>query len=358
MVKRRGFARIGLVGVVAALVMAACGGGAPAATTAPTASAAASVVATATPPPVVVKLKAASFGSISDAPFFIAQDKGYFKDEYLDVEFVPSQNAAQGITFLASGQVEVAGLAPTPGLFNAIADGIKVKIVADKGQIDARHSYVALVIRKQLYDAGTIKTVKDLKGKKVGVSGLETGTGAELHYTLQEAGLTINDITVVPGSPPDGYNGLKNGALDAAALQEPFLAQALADGSGQLVRVFGEVMPHGQNGIVAFGERMLNDKPLAARFMRAYLRGVAAFNAAFPDDKANAKGREEIVQILIKYTTVKNPALYDQVRMPLFPADASIDTKSIDKFQQFFIDQKLQKKFVPVSDYYQKIETK
>lgn len=347
--------RLALAGMLAALVVAACGGGTQ--TTPTAAPSAAATAATAAPSVASVKLKVAVFGAIQDAGFFIAEDRGYFKNEGLDIEVVPSQNATQGITFLGSGQVDVAGIAPTPGLFNAIADGIKVKIVADKARIDPKHSPVALAVRKQLFDSGAIKSVKDLKGKKVGLPSLETGTGADLNAALQEGGLTVDDVTIIPGPPPDGYSSLKNGALDAAVLLEPFLATATADGTAKVLRLFGEVMPGSQDGVVAFGERMLNDKQLGARFMRAYLKALADFNAAFPTDGSSGKGRAEIVQILIKNTSVKTLALYDQMQYPYYAADGGVDTASIDTFQQFFINRKLQKKFVPASDYFVKIAT-
>ena len=334
------------------LLVAACGPAAqPAATTAPTTAA---TTAPSTPPP-VVQLKVAVFGSINDAGFFIAQDKGYFKAENLEITFVPSQNAAQGITFLGSGQVEVAGLSATPGLFNAIADGINVKIVADKARIDAKHSTLALVVRKQLFDSGAITSLKDLKGKKVFLSAIETTGGANFAFALKEVGLTVDDVTVQPGSPADGFNSLKGGAVDAAVLFEPFLANAIADGTAKVLRPFGEVHPNSQDGIVAYGEKMLKDTQLGARFMRAYVKALKDFMAGYPLDGSAGTGRAEIVQILIKNTSVKNAALYDQMQFPFFATDGSIDTVSTDRFQQFFIERKVQKKFIPASDYYVKI---
>lgn len=355
--KRHRFQHLAVLAAIAGLVTAACVGGqaGPSPTATPTpGQTGAGASPTPTAPPEVAQLKVASFGSISDAPFFIARDKGYFEEEFIEVELVPSQNAAQGITFLGSGQVEVAGLAATPGFFNAILDGFNVKIVADKGQIGPDNSYVTLVVRKDLYDEG-VTSVADLRGRTVGVSGLETGTGAELALTLREAGLTIDDINLVPGSPPDGFSGLLGGALDAAVLQEPFLARALADDEAVILRKFGEVVPNGQNGVVAFGERMLADPELSARFMRAYLKAVADFKAAFPTDGSSPQGKDEIVAILVENTPVKDAALYDTMQMPLFTDDGSIDTESVDLFQEFFIEKGLQREFVPASDYFQRI---
>src|SRR6516165_2069130 len=116
-----------------------------------------------------VAIKVGAIGAVSDAGIFIAQEKGYFKDEGLDVELVSFKAAPQILPAIATGEVQVSGSAVTPALFNAFARGIGMKLVADKGQVAKGFGFAAIVIRSDLTD--TVKDFKDLKGRKFAVMG-------------------------------------------------------------------------------------------------------------------------------------------------------------------------------------------
>src|SRR5262245_26859095 len=70
--------------------------------------------------------------STSDAPIFIADQKGYFRDEGLDVKVTNFRSAADMVAPLGAGQIEAGAGSASAGLYNAVARGIKIKIVADK----------------------------------------------------------------------------------------------------------------------------------------------------------------------------------------------------------------------------------
>lgn len=293
-----------------------------------------------------VTLKVGLFGALSDAGLIVAQEKGYFEDENITVEFTPSQSAPTIMGLVASGQLDAAGTAPSPGLFNALATNVGLKIAADKGRIDPDHSWTGLVVHS---DSG-ISSVADLKGKKIALPDINTSTGGQLNRALEEAGLTLDDVTLVPGSAADNFSAFKGGAVDAAALQEPFIANALSGGDAEVLSPFGEVMPNAQNGILLFGEKLSGDKALSKRFLDAYLKGVADYSAAFPVS-GDPVGRDEVVQALIANTPVKDAALYEKMQPVLFDPTGSVDTDSVDYFQDFFISIGTQNEKIQSSDY-------
>src|ERR687885_649031 len=66
----------------------------------------------------------------------------------------PAAKPADTVAPLAAGQLDVGGGAPSAGLGNALARGLNLKIVADKGSTPPGFGYAGVVIRKDLWDSG------------------------------------------------------------------------------------------------------------------------------------------------------------------------------------------------------------
>jgi NitT/TauT family transport system substrate-binding protein len=272
---------------------------------APTSTAAPAAVAPLSPP---VDLKLAIFGSLSDSGFYIAKEKGYFEAEGLNVETIPSGPAPQTLPLLSSGQIDVAGTSQSPALFNAVARGVPVTIVADKGRSSPGHAFGALMIRKDLIDSGRVRDYPDLRGLRIATPARGTSFWGVLARALEKGGLTFTDIEAEELTQPDSLPALANGAVDGAMLLEPFLAAATARGIAIPWKTVPEFAPNEQDGLVAYSPQFIERQPEAARhFAVAYLRGVRDYIEAFD----NGRGKEEVTEILIKSTPIKDRALYD-----------------------------------------------
>src|SRR5499426_3890526 len=97
--------------------------------------------------PAADKVAVGTGGSASDAPFYIAYDQGYFKDEGLDVDLIVLDSGAKVIAPVGSGALSV-------GFWNALLRGVKFRIVADRGHAEAGYLYQTVFIRKDLVDGG------------------------------------------------------------------------------------------------------------------------------------------------------------------------------------------------------------
>src|SRR5574338_905728 len=97
-----------------------------------------------------VKVVVGTIGSASDIGFFIALERGYFKDEGLDVHLEFLQSAAKMVPTLATNDIQVASGGLNAGLVNAIDRGIPLRIVADKGTLRPGSGYQAFMVRKDL----------------------------------------------------------------------------------------------------------------------------------------------------------------------------------------------------------------
>src|SRR5215213_7433173 len=157
--------RVRRLGALALLTvwLLGCATAAPAAVPPPVAAA----TATAAPPPPAQAVRLGALGSTTDAGFYIALDRGYFREQGLDIEFVPFDSAARMVAPLSAGQLDVGGGSPSAGLFNAIARGIDVKLVADKGSAPPGFGFEGLLFRRDLADSGQLRTAGDLAGLRV-----------------------------------------------------------------------------------------------------------------------------------------------------------------------------------------------
>ncbi|WJR77204.1 ABC transporter substrate-binding protein [Bradyrhizobium sp. NP1] len=257
-------------------------------------------------------MKVGTFVSVADAPIFIAVEKGYFAQQNIKVELSQITTGALATTALASGALDVAGNAPSAGLYNAIRQGIDIKLVADKGSSPPGHGYMALVARSEI--AGEIKSASDLAGRTVAVAGFNTGVSNEVMMArlTEPAGVKANSVNFIQLSFADTLAGLGTGRVDVGVLVEPLVTQAVEKGVGRIWRRVDEVYPGQQYTVIIYGPGIVGRPDVADRFMVAYLQGARFYNDAL----AGRVSREELVDILVKHTTVKDRSLYDKMVFP------------------------------------------
>lgn len=331
-----------VVGPVLILAAAACGAAAP--TVSPT-SQTASAANSATPTPAPVTIKFGQVGSISDAAIFIADAKGYFKEQGITLDLQTFQSAANMTTPLGTGELDAGGGAPSAGLFNAIGRGVNIRIVADKGSLTPGHGYEAVIVRKDL--AERVKSAKDMKGLKVSIAAQDIVPEYSLDAFLRTGGLTIKDITVVPLAFPDMIAALANKAIDVAVPTEPTATRILDAGTGVLITRTDVVVPGEQTAVILYSEKFASqNKDAAVRFMKAYLQGARFYNDAF--DKKDPAKRKEAIDILAKGTKL-DAALIERVVLPGIDPNGAVNTKSLDAAQQYFVQKGSQTKAIDMS---------
>lgn len=261
---------------------------------------------------------------VSDAGILIGMAKGYYKDLGITIEPVQFNSGQEMINQLASGQLDVAAAVTTSGLMNAMSRDIPVKIVADKGVNVPDKGYYRLVIRKDLVNE--IKDYKDLKGRKIAVVGTASMDEIYLERCLQKGGLTLKDIDEqVIRAFPDMLVALSNKSIDAAMVIEPFVAVGLAKGIIDPWKDPQDYDPDAQIAILVYGMSMTKRPDVANRFMTAYLKATRDYNDAFFKNINKA----EIIDILTKYSVVKDAALYEKMYPVGLNPDGYVRTKGV-----------------------------
>lgn len=332
--------------VVLSIVGAACAPAAPLPSAPASAAPSAAAAATGTPsaPPAPVTIKFGQVGTISDSAIFLAQEKGFFKEQGITLELQTFQSAANMVAPLGTGELDAGGGAPSAGLYNAIERGVQMRIVADKGSLPSGHGYEAIVVRKAIADK--VRSAKDMKGLKVAIAQRDIVPEYSLDAFLRTGGLTVKDVEIVPLAFPDMTAAIANGSIDVAVPTEPTVTRILDAGTGVLLTRTDAVVPGEQTAVVLFSEKLAKNRDAAVRFMKAYLTGARFYADAF--DKKDPAKRAEAVQILSKATKL-DVALFEKMVLPGIDPNGRVNVQSLDAAQLYFVAKGSQTKAVDMS---------
>jgi NitT/TauT family transport system substrate-binding protein len=278
-------------------------------------------------------------GTTSDAAFFIADAKGYFKDEGLTAAFVRFDSAAKMVVPLGSGELDVGGGATSSALYNAARREVNIRIVADKGRTSKGHAFEAFLVRKDLFDSGKVRAFRDLKGLRIAVNSNANSEAVLLDLALKAGGLGMKDIDSVYLGFPQQPAAFQNRALDAAVVAEPFITYMLRQGS--VVKLMGvdEYAPDFQNAVTLYGAEFIKRKPEAARgFMRALVRAMRFYNDALKDARLAGPNADEVIAIMVKYAALKDAATYRDIVSHGVDPDGGVNVASLKQSWQYFRD--------------------
>lgn len=278
---------------------------------------------------------------IAFAPYYLAQDAGYFTEQGLDVEFVDLIQNADANAMLISGQADVSAGLLSAGLLNAMSRGAGIRVVSDKGYIDANGcANIAMFARKTLVDAGTPVTGELLKGKNI----MNVPGSWNEYYTdkaLAEFGLTIKDLPKTNLPSPSQLEALNSGSLDLTVNNEPWVTRFKNAGHLLIGKPVTELLPDSQSAVMLYGKRLLVDEPeVGKRFMLAYLKGVKRYN----------EGKTDSNIAVLSAAMKLEPALMKEMCWPAFRPDGSINTASILDFQDWAVKAGLADTALPIDE--------
>jgi NitT/TauT family transport system substrate-binding protein len=281
-------------------------------------------------------------GTMSDAPIYIADKKRFFGDEGLTVKVITFRSAADMVAPLGTGQVEVGAGSASAGLYNAIARGIRIRIVADKASSPPGYGATKILVRKDHIDSGRYRALGDLKGMRFAMNAPGVSNTATLNALLKSVGLKYTDVETVNMPLPDHVAALRNKSVDASASVEPAAAIAARNGDAVVIRSDDEILPYHQIAVLLYAEDFAARRAEAAsRFMRAYLRAVRFYNAALRNGKLDGSNAEEIIDILTESTPIKDRAIYKALTPTGMDPDGKVNEESLASDLSFYASQGL-----------------
>jgi NitT/TauT family transport system substrate-binding protein len=297
----------------------------------------AAAVAPLNPP---VKVRTGTLSLANEAPLYVAFDKGYFREEGLDVDIIPFATGGDQIAPITTGQLDIASASPDPSQFNAIARGIDIKLVEATSIWVPGSNVSALVVRQDLVDSGRYKTPADLKGMTISMPNLNSSGRLYVDRILAMGGLTGSDANLVPLAFADASTGLANKAVDASWLSEPFITTARQLNIASVAVPAGDAVPTGSAGLTMFlSPAFAAQQPEAARrFVTAWLRGA---RDAWRALEINTQSPDEVIASINAHTALKDPnqvkAIAANKGLVGFPPNGGISADQLSIFQDFFV---------------------
>ncbi|MFC4535869.1 ABC transporter substrate-binding protein [Sphaerisporangium dianthi] len=263
-----------------------------------------------------------STSAIADhSAVYIAQKRGFFKEEGLTVKTELTPSTAATLPKLMNGSLDVAALAYFSIVSSQEAKAGDWRVVADAYQ--AGPDVIDLVVPKD----SKIKSIKELAGKRISIAAPNSVGQLAVGATLKTAGIDIKSIQWVPLAFPEMPAKLLAGEIDAAWLPEPFLTNIQRE-----------------NGAVVLADTMtgaMADFPIAgwaatAEWTKKYPKTMAAFQRAIlKGQQVAASDRKAVEAVLPDYTQIK-PDVAAVMKLGVFPT--SLNATRIQRVSDLMLE--------------------
>ena len=245
----------------------------------------------------------------SHAPTFIAYERGYFKEEGLDVELKFFQAAQPVAVAIASGDIDFGITALTGGYFN-LADKGALKIVGGLYAEKKGYKGTAIMASNKAYAAGVTSPAK-IKGHSVAI----TQVGSSFHYMTgmiaAKYGFSMSDVSLKPLQKVGSMIGaVKSGQVDVM-MMVPHIAIPLDKAkAAKIIGWMSDLGPYQVTTIFTSTKNTTDRQVQVKRFMRAYKKGIADYRAVMLNQKKDPAATEAMVKLIHKYVYADRP--YDK----------------------------------------------
>ena len=286
-------------------------------------------------------VKVVGVRSIPSASTYWALDKGYFRDAGLDVTVEQIDSLSKAVAFIATNQMQVGQGGINAGYYNSVTQGLPLTMTLESGSTPLYHQ---IILRPDLKD--TIKTVADLKGRKVGISSPGSSAVYEIGMVLASAGLRIKDIDIKYVSFTQMGPALLNGALDAALEVAPFgeiaiekkMAVGWIDPEDHI-----KELPLTNVAYIANTDWIKKEPDVARRFFVALARAGRDYCQAYH----HGPNRAEMIDVMMHNKVVTNRALVEKMNWQARSPNGEFNIESLESVQNFYKNEGIIKQTAP-----------
>lgn len=238
------------------------------------------------------KIKVGVLPVVDVAPFYLAVEQGYFKEEGLEVEPVVMGSGPAAISGILNGDLDIAFASyPAP----LLAQSTKVadfKIVADA--LAAKPGHLVVVAPPN----SSLKKPADAPGKRIAITARNSMTDLAPMSVLKTEGVAYDQVQWVEMPFPNMITAMQNGEVDGAVAVEPWVT--IAEKQLGATPVFdgasGPTAEIPMSGFVAVSGN--------GKFATTSPNTIAAFQRALGTAQAQATDRPKMEQMFVKYAKV------------------------------------------------------
>ena len=293
--------------------------------------------------------------TLSPAPFYIAQERGYFRDNGIDLTFRFFQ-AAQPIAAAAvAGDIDLGVTALTGGFYNLAEKGI-LKVIGGAMHEEPGYEGSAILVSNKAFDAGVTAPAK-LAGHSFAI----TQYGSSFHYMLGRiAEIEHFDIKTVALRPVQEVSNMlaavETGQVDATIAIASQAKAAAAAGKAHIIAWVGDIVPYQITALFSTAQEIRQHADLLHAFAKAYRHGVADYREAFLRKDASGKpihdAKTDAAIVLIqKYVFTGDPHAREKILggVGYYPAGGALDVADVSRQLSWFKTQGLVKGDLPAS---------
>lgn len=269
--------------------------------------------------------------TVGSGPIFIAEEKGYFSAEGLEVENVVFDSAEPIAVATVSGAIDIGATGLTAGFYTLAGQGA-LKMLASESFEKPGFQGQAVLASNRAWSAG-LKSLADLAGHSVAISQI----GGAPHYSLglleEKFAVDPKSVRVLPlQSNANRIAAVTGGTADAAIIPVTYAMPSIQKGDAKLLGWVGDYTPW-QVAAVFTSTKATNERgDVLKRFLRASQRGLDDYRAAFigPDEKLRfGPTAPAIMAIVAKYTG--QPEADIRLGITYLDAQSRIDVKDIGR---------------------------
>jgi len=288
------------------------------------------VVAVATAPAAaqrVERVVVAHVPLINFATLYVAIERGYMREAGIEVELQRVASGTEALVFLAQDRLDVGAMGLSASIFNAFNRKLELRIVASTSAWGQRHG-TRILTRLDLYDSGEVRSVRDLRGRRIAIAG---GVGSTGHYLFlvgaRRANIGPRDFEIVNLPNPDHGPALRAGRVDGSLTGSPFSSAALAQFMAR--PVLENFAPGNASTVFAFSGRFMRERPEAATgFLAALMKAARAMGGSRFLDPENVAAYK-------KYTGVRDEVLQNEPPLIYHPDMRIVAATIVDMEKTF-----------------------
>ena len=278
--------------------------------------------------------------TLAVGPIFVADQRGYFKDEGLDATIVYF-DAAQPISIaVASGDIDFGCTGMAAAFYSLAGQGV-LKIIAGGNREMPGFKNAGYIASNRAYAAG-FTSLKQLAGKTVAV----TQIGSQLHYDLGLAAekykIDLKDIHIAAVQTNTNMSSaMAGGQADLGVFPVTPAMQLLTRGEAKLIGWVGDEVPYSQANTAFTSTKIADGKRATVeRFLRAFKKGAKEYHDAFADEHEQRRDgltTPPMLALLADYT--KQAPEDIRVAIPWLDAQLRLDSKDVRHQIDWFHEQ-------------------